>query len=69
MNRGDPIDVHRALQKAARELAHYADHGRTSEYLDAIDRLESKLQAVRRLSVAPLPPEDPEEFARRQAID
>jgi hypothetical protein len=46
----DPIDVHRALQKAARELAHYADHGRTSDYLDAIDCLEAKLQAVRRLS-------------------
>lgn len=52
MSDSDPIDVHRALQKAARELAHYADHGRTSEYLDAIDRLEAKLQAVRRLTQA-----------------
>jgi hypothetical protein len=45
----DPIDVHRALQKAARELAHYADHGSSSEYFDAIDNLEKKLRAVRRL--------------------
>lgn len=45
----DPIDAHRALQKACRELAHYADHGRTSEYFDAIDNVEKKLKAVRRL--------------------
>lgn len=51
MSDNDPIDVHRALQKAARELAHFADHGSESQYFAAIDNLEAKLQAVRRLSV------------------
>jgi hypothetical protein len=45
----DPVDVHRALQKAARELAHFADHGPNAQYLDAIDNLEIKLRAVRNL--------------------
>jgi hypothetical protein len=49
MSSSDPVDAHRALQKAARELAHYADHGTSAEYLDAIDTLERKLRAVRRL--------------------
>jgi hypothetical protein len=49
MSDDDPVDVHRALQKAARELAHYADNGSTAQYLDAIDNLEGKLQAVRQL--------------------
>jgi hypothetical protein len=35
----DPVDVHGALQKAARELLYYADHGYSSEYFHAIDRL------------------------------
>ena len=46
----DPVDAHRALQKAARELAFYADHGYEAEYRAAIDRLEEKLQAVRSLT-------------------
>jgi enolase len=49
MSNNDPIDVHRALQKAARELAHNADHGTEAGYLEAIDNLEEKLQAVRAL--------------------
>jgi hypothetical protein len=48
-NTSDPIDVHRALQKAARELAHYADYGSADDYLDAINNLETKLQDVRNL--------------------
>jgi hypothetical protein len=50
MSDTDPVDVHRALQKAARELAHAADHGSEAQYLNAIDRLEEKLQAVRSLT-------------------
>jgi hypothetical protein len=50
MSEKDPVDVHRALQKAAREFAHCADHGTTAQYFDAIDRLEAKLQAVRALT-------------------
>lgn len=50
MSDSDPIDAHRALQKAARELAHFADHGPADQYLDAIDRLEAKLGAVRVLA-------------------
>jgi hypothetical protein len=49
MSISDPVDVHRALQKAAREFAHHADHGSYPEYLAAIDNLEEKLQAVRSL--------------------
>jgi hypothetical protein len=45
----DPVDAHRALQKAARELAFYADHGYESVYLEAIDNLEKKLKIVRAL--------------------
>lgn len=47
MSDNDPVDLHRALQKAARELAHFADYGPETAYRDAIDRLEEKLQAVR----------------------
>lgn len=54
MSESDPVDVHRALQKAARELAHFADHGTEAEYLTAIDNLEKKLRAVRRLTQEPL---------------
>lgn len=46
----DPVDVHRALQKAARELAFYADHGHWTEYYESIDRLEVRLQAVRKMT-------------------
>jgi hypothetical protein len=52
MSKNDPIDVHQALQKAARELAFYADNGYEAEYRDAIDNLEDKLQDVRRLTAA-----------------
>jgi hypothetical protein len=52
----DPIDAHRALQKAARELAFYADHGYEAEYRDTIDRLEAKLQPLikQRMNMATL---------------
>lgn len=50
MNATDPIDAHRSLQKAARELAHNVTHGSEAQYLNAIDNLEEKLQDVRRLS-------------------
>jgi hypothetical protein len=49
MSDSDPVDVHRALQKAARELAHAADCGTEAGYLEAIDNLEEKLRAVRAL--------------------
>jgi hypothetical protein len=49
MSNSDPVDVHRALQKAARELAHATDHGSYPEYRAAIDNLEEKLRAVRSL--------------------
>lgn len=50
MSDSDPIDAHRALQKAARELAHFADHGTAAQYLEAIDRLEIKLGMVRAIT-------------------
>lgn len=45
----DPVDAHRALQKAARELAHHADNGTSANYFASIDRLEEKLRDVRSL--------------------
>lgn len=50
MSDSDPIDAHRALQKAARELAHFADHGPDDQYFEAIERLETRLQVVRALT-------------------
>lgn len=46
----DPVDAHRALQKAARELAFNADHGNWAQYCESIDRLEIRLQAVRKMT-------------------
>jgi hypothetical protein len=51
MSDADPIDAHRALWRAARELTFNADNGDAVEYFAAIDRLEDKLRAVRSLDV------------------
>lgn len=50
MSDTDPIDAHRDLTKAARELAHAWDYGSPTEYDEAIDRLETALKVVRRLT-------------------
>lgn len=49
MSETDPIDAHRDLTKAARELAHAWDHSEPDVYYAAIDQLEAKLRVVRRL--------------------
>lgn len=49
MSDTDPIDAHRDLAKAARELAHAWDCAPPEQYFAAIDNLEAKLQAVRNL--------------------